>query len=808
MAGPASKQFHLEIAHILFLDTVGYSKLMTKEQRELQDVLNTVVRTTARFQAAEASGRLIRLPTGDGMALVFTDSLESPIICALEISRAIQAHPRLRLRMGIHSGSVTRVVDVNDQSNVVGAGMNMAERVMSCADANHILLSQRAAEDLSEYDRWRPYLHELGECKVKHGVRLSIVNFYDDQFGNADSPAKFKEKAAPASFAGYLRSGRGMLIAGGLVVLLLLGGYFVLDSSTQRERSPQIASPPLPAVDKSIAVLPFENLSENKADAIFVNGVQDEILTNLSRVANLKVISRTSTLQYRGGMERNLREIGQALGAAFVVEGSVQRNRNQVRVNVQLIDARSDTHVWAQSYDRDEVDAFALESELAKTIAEKLEVELSPAEKAAIEEQSTSDPLAHDLYTEGNTLLSAPRFNVQGTLNKLAAADLFAKAVARDPNYFQAYCKLASVHDQIYLNGPDHTPARLALAEAALKAAQRLRPDAGETHLALAEHLYCGHLDHDRARQELELARRSLPNEPLIFELTGFIDRRRGRWEESTTNLLRALDLDPRNTYFLQQLAVSYQFLRRFDEAAAMLDRALTILPNDPSLRVIRAGLALHARADPRPMHQVIDDLVAHDRNAVAGIADEWLFLALCERDLVAAEKAISAMTADGYSNQGVQFTRAWCDGLVARIRGDASAARSEFAAARTEVESSLRSEPNHAQALSLLGMIDAALGQKEDAIREGRRAVELQPLQRNSIDGALAIEYLAVTYAWAGETEQALEQLKRATTIPGDVSYGQLRLHPFWDPLRGDPRFERIVTSLAPAAVPPAAAR
>jgi TolB-like protein len=479
MAGHASTEFHLEIAHILFIDTVGYSKLLTKEQRELQNALNEIVHGSERFRSAEAAGKLIRLPTGDGMALVFGDSLESPIICAMEICRAIRDHPGFQLRMGIHSGPVTRLVDVNGQSNVAGGGVNMAERVMSCADANHILLSKRAADDLAEYELWRPYLHDLGDCEGKHGAKLSLVNFYSEEFGNPELPARFKHKQLAKASLANLRSRWGKIMVG--VGLLLLGGvsllYFLAHNSGRRTASAnQQGAAVMPAAEKSIAVLPFENLSERKSDANFANGVHDEILTDLAKVSDLKVISRTSTMQYRTGMERNLREIGKALGAARVVEGSVQRDGQRVRVSVQLIDARSDTHLWAESYERDVADTFALESELAETIVAQLKAKLSPEEKAAIEEESTSDPLAHDLFLEANALITMPLFNVQGTQNLFEAADLLEKAVARDPNYFQAYCKLASVHDQIYLNGPDQTPARLALADAALKAAQRTLP--------------------------------------------------------------------------------------------------------------------------------------------------------------------------------------------------------------------------------------------------------------------------------------------------------------------------------------------
>ncbi len=598
------------------------------------------------------------------------------------------------------------------------------------------------------------------------------------------------------------------LAAAGLVLAAFaLGTYWVWHPwGIQRLASPtdQLGLPAMPArpaiPEKSIAVIPFANLSDEKQNAYFTDGVQDEILTDLAKVAGLKVISRTSAMQYRAGAERNLREIGLALGVAYILEGTVQRDGRRVRVRAQLIDARTDAHLWGDQYDRDLSDLFALQSDLAKTIVAQLETRLSPAEKAAIEEKPTSDSGAHDLYLRANALISGPLFNVQGTSDLFKAVALLNQAVARDPDYLLAYCRLASAHDQIYLTGPDHTPARLALAEAAVHAAQRLQPDAGVTHLAVAEHLYCGFLAYDEARRELEIASRSLPNEPLIYELAGFIDRRQGRWEASTRNLAQALELDPLNTYTLHQMAVSYQLLRRFADAATALDRALRILPNDTGLRVARAGLDLHARGDSQSMHSTIEQIVTENPEAAPGLADEWLYLALCERDPVAADRAVAAMTPQGYNNEGIRFPRSWCEALAARARGDGAAANAAFTAARDEVEQSLQDEPDQWQALCVLAMIDAALDRKGEAIREGRRAALILPASKDSINGPLVAEYLAVTYAWTAEKDAAFDQLSAVAQLPGDVSYGQLLLHPFWDALRDDPRFDKIVASLAPA--------
>ncbi len=594
-----------------------------------------------------------------------------------------------------------------------------------------------------------------------------------------------------------------------LIAALAVSGYWFWHPQRSAAHPPAVSSLPLPGTntappipEKSIAVLPFEDLSADKENAQFANGVHDEILTDLAKVSDLKVISRTSTMQYRSGAERNLREIGKALGTAHVVEGTVQRTGNRVRVSAQLIDARTDIHLWADHYDRDLADLFALESELAETIVGQLKSRLSPEEKAAMEKPPTTDPIAHDFYLRADALIAASVFNVEGTANLFEAANLLEKAVAQDPTYYLAYGRLASVHDQIYLTGTDHTMARLSLAGAALKTAQRLRPEAGETHLALAEHLYCGFFDFDRARQELEFARRSLPNEPRVFELAGYIDRRQGRWDESMRNLMRALELDPRNAYTLQQVALSYHYLRRFEDEAAIIDRALDILPNDVGLRLARAASDLDWHANPQLSHTAIQTVIAEDPQAATGLADQWITVALCERDPAAAARALDAMTSENTSNEGFVYPRSWWEALVARAQGKPEEEQAALLTARHEVEKNAIDQPNYGEPLSLLGLIDARLGRKDEAIREGRRAVELIPLDKDSINGALAVHYLAAIYAWAGEKDAAIDQLTTAARIPAGVTYGLLRLHPFWDSLRGDPRFEKIVASLAPEAV------
>jgi serine/threonine-protein kinase len=821
VSAEVKKEIELEIAYVLFVDIVGYSKLLIDQQRRLLELLNEIVRGTEQFRKAEANHRLITIPTGDGMALVFYNTPEAPVECALEICRAVKEHPELRLRMGVHSGPVSGVVDVSGRANIAGAGINIAQRVMDCGDAEHILLSKHVAEDLEQLGHWKKHLHDLGEAEVKHGSRVSVVNLYTDELGNPEVPQKFlqaRQKAAAAVpiAAEKPQGSRSWVIAAAVIVFgaVAIGGFLLsrrsapVVSSAIAPTAPAAAPTPVvsaaPAVanvpEKSIAVLPFENLSRDPDNAFFTDGVQDEILTALAKVADLKVISRTSVMQYKTGAQRNLREIGQQLGVAHLLEGSVQRAANKVRVNAQLIDARNDAHLWAQTYDRDLADVFAIQSEIAKAIADQLQAKLSPTEKAAIEQRPTTDLVAFDLYTRAKSLrLSTMTFSVLANSNLAQAAELLNQAVKRDPAFLLAWCELASTHDRLYLLGFDHTPARLALGDAAVQAALRLNPNAGETHLAVAQHRYRGYRDYDGARAEIAIAQRTLPNDPLPFELLGYIDRRQGRWDEFIRNLERAIELDPRNFYTLQQMALGYQYLRRYSDMARVLDRALTIVPNDVDTRVARALVELNWHADTRPLHNMIETVLAENPAIAPTLADTWLTLALCEHDLPTASRAVAALGNNAISMDVIFLSPTFAQGLVAKVQGDTEAAKTFFTKARAEQEEKVRAQPDYAPGLCVLGLIDAGLGRKDDALREGKRAMELLPISKDSINGAHMIEYFTITAAWAGDKDLAIQQLEFATQNPSFLTYGQLKLHPYWDSLRGDPRFEKIVNSLAP---------
>jgi len=443
-----------ELGHVLFMDIVGYSKLLVDEQSDLTRELNQIVRNSEQVRSAEAKGRLIRLPTGDGMALVFFTSPEAPMQCALEISRALKQYPTIKLRMGLHSGPVNPVSDVNERENVAGVGINIAKRVMDCGDAGHILLSKRVAEDLSQYARWRGHVHELGQIEVKHGVKVEVASFYNDEVGNAELPERFK-RAADANRRAVKRKRNKILIGAAVLTAIASGAGFWVFFHQSSWRA-------LPISDKSIAVLPLENLSEENENAYFADGVQDELLSNLAKIKDLKVISRTSVMQYKTGITRNLKEIAQQLGVSNVVEGSVRRSGNHMRVSVQLIDALTDRHIWSENYDRTLADSVTLQGELASEIAAALGATLSPQEKARVEATPTKNTAAYDAYLRGRAVEGEWTADFS---NFERAAQAYREAVTLDPNFALAWVYLSAADSGLYWNGVDPTPARLAAAK-------------------------------------------------------------------------------------------------------------------------------------------------------------------------------------------------------------------------------------------------------------------------------------------------------------------------------------------------------
>ena len=790
------------------MDVVGYSKLLINDQSEILEQLNRVVRDTNQFREADAAGKLIRLATGDGIALVFFNNPEAPVKCALEISQALQSYPHIRLRMGVHSGPINPISDVNDRTNVTGAGINIAQRVMDCGDAGHILISRRVAEDLEQYRQWQPHLHDLGIIEVKHGVPVHIFNLYKDEVGNPKVPAKLK--VAPSSADARARVKRRQIIAAilGIAALILGSGLWLIahpsrlksTSSTPTPASNAVAAAP----EKSIAVLPFENLSKDEENAYFAGGVQDEILNDLAKIADLKIISRTSVMKYKSGPERNLREIAKTLGVSHVVEGSVQRVAGRVRVNVQLIDARNDAHVWAEHYDRDVADIFAIQSDIAQQIADQLRAKLSPSEKAAIAERPTADPVAYAYYTRAKEMDRLT--NWEGDEKNLnQKVELLEKAIQRDPNFALAYCDLAKAQLDLF-SEPDRKP--FELAKKATETALRLRPDLAEPHLALARYYWftgpfadpAGAITYyDRAREELAIVRRKLPNNAEALMIEALIGRHQNRWDASLANLRRASELDPQNgeiTYRLQQI---YFEMRRYSEFEQLIKKEAAsggLLPGSFNWLAVTKL----AQGDPVAAQSFMEQV------PLEFSPGEWIWntrfkTALYLRDYETANRVIAATPAKWADTAFGEQTSSWAEGQVARARGDKQKALAAFADARQKIEVKFGDKPKDAPYLSELGTLDAGLGQKEEAIREARRAVELLPIVKESLNGPDLVANLALVYAWTGERDAALEQLETVATIPAGPTYGDLRFNPCWDSLRGDKRFDKIVAAAKTAS-------
>jgi TolB-like protein/class 3 adenylate cyclase/Flp pilus assembly protein TadD len=809
MSSAPSSDTKFEIGHVLFVDIVGYSKLLISEQSDLVQHLKEMVRGCEQVRAADAAGKLIRLATGDGMALVFRNSPEAPAQCALELARADQQQPELKLRMGIHSGPINEVTDVNDRVNVTGAGINLAQRVMDCGDARHILLSQRVADDLEQYPRWRPLLHELGECEVKHGARLRLVNLYTDELGNPAVPEKLQQaqstgptldetvRTRPTKIS-FVRRAIFLLIA--ITLLAIPALIFTPAILKSRRALPAASAPPkstvAPAIpEKSIAVLPFENLSEEKANAFFADGVQDEILTNLAKIADLKVISRTSVIQYRSGTVRNLREIGKQLGVAFLLEGSVQRAGGKVRVNAQLIDARTDAHLWAQTYDRDLADVFAIQSDIASRIAEQLQAKLAPEEKARITAKPTQNSEAYLLYLQANELAHV----AASKQDAFDAAELYDRAIALDSHFALALARASIWNGTIYSMGrqPDRKNRARALADEAL----RLAPDLGEAHLALGLCYYRIDADYEKARREFAIAGAALPNSSEVLDVSGYIYRRQGRWRDALAVFQRANELDPRAANF-DGLPDTLRVLRQWAAATGAYQHGLQLEPQLADGWYGLAYLQFVQSQDPAEATATLGRLPQAMKSKPLTIVAQWDY-AMLARDFTAATKAVPNLDrsiAEFPVVEPVQFYEA----CIAVAQADFERAHGLFEKVRPLHEAGVRDHPDDPIFHAALGKLYALLGQKEDAIREARRAMELCPESKDAVSGPAYATDLAFVYAQTGEVEQAVTLLAHLLTTPAAerITLAHLRLSWEWDPLRKDPRFQKILEGPEPKTV------
>ncbi len=806
MTAEPNSDSRLEIAHVLFMDIVGYSKLLVDEQSDLARQLNLIVRNTEEFRAAEAAGKLLRLPTGDGMVLAFFGSPEEPVRCAIQIAKGLRAQPQLPLRMGIHSGPVDRVTDVNDASNVAGAGINMAQRVMDCGDTGHILLSKRVADDLAQYGRWRTQLHELGEVEVKHGVTVSVVNFYGDGFGNPAIPAtverlRQRQEISSRSDQRRFRKKRRFLIAAALLVTALLISLAIFGYTTARKLKTTIAGPAASSIpEKSIAILPFENLSTEKDDAFFADGIQDDVLTSLGKIKELTVIGRNSVMAYRGAaVGGKLREIGKTLGVAHVLQGSVRRSANRVVVNVQLIDTRDEHQRWTERYERTMTDALSLQGELAVEIARELRATLSPSEKSIVAAKPTENPEAYLLYLRAREI----EIRLGAEQKEYAeASKLYREAIERDPKFALARARLSfriSFSVSNFFASDAERKEALAQAEESL----RLNPNLGEARIALAAYRFWCQREPEPALAELVRAQELLPNSSEVWSMRAMIYKRQNKFRERIAALQHGETLDPRDTRSLGLLASTFFAVRQWPEAIRTIDRMRALLPGEYRFEGWRAMAEFR-------MTGVLDPLKKIVAQPPAGTPPEalnrWRYdIAMLERDYPAAERFLREIPAATFQPIEGDTPKLVHEALLAVARGaDATTLESALVAAREEIEKLLTDHPDFVDMYWRLGLIDAFRGRKEDAIREGRRGIELSNfsmLEKNDASAALAL-----IYARTGEPDEAIKLIEQLLTLPANMdsswvsmTQADLKWSWVWDPLRNDSRFQKILEGPEP---------
>jgi TolB-like protein/Tfp pilus assembly protein PilF len=778
MATEVTPKVRVEIGHVLFMDIVGYSKLSVDEQHQIQQQLNEIVRGTKQFRATPAN-KLTILPTGDGMALVFFTSPEAPVECAIEISAELKSYPQVQLRMGIHSGPVSRTTDMNQRTNIAGAGINMAQRVMDCGDARHILLSKHAAEDLEHYAHWKPWLHDLGEVEVKHGFRVPIANFYSAEVGNPALPSKFKQQARLRA-----RQRRNWVALGGAGLAVVGVVAFVLLRYLTNIQ-----------LEKSIAVLPFENLTAEKENAYFAGGIQDQILTDLAKIGDLRVISRSSVMGYTSNRP-NIREIAKTLGVAAVVEGSVQRVANRIRISVQLIKAATDEHVWAENYEKDISDIFAAQRDAAFEIASKLHAQLSKSEKARLEQKPTTNSGAYLVYLQAQ---DAWWYGQEVKEVEKVVIPLYRKAVELDPTFALAFAKLSYCEAFMYWNSSSLSVLQQARAHAS--EAIRLQPNLPEAHFALGYiHLWGDH-DYAAGLAEFELARTGLPNDADVFSAIGHIQRKQGKWAESTASYEKAAELNPKDTItWGMSLAGNYWKMRDYAKAAKMFDKAIAADPNFFQNHIWRAWLEFDSKEDTRPLEQ----LVAKTRENVDPDGEMTFAryqLNIFQRKFDEALAVLDRSSADYIESitptSGADYSKARYRAFAYRFKNDAANAQRYFEEARTSLEQKVQENPSIGPMHASLAQAYAGLGRKEDAMNEAKRAVELLPESADVTQGLHQTMMIAQMYAMLGDADSAIPLIEHLLSTPSGLTTSWLKLDPVWDPIRGDPRFTALCQKL-----------
>jgi TolB-like protein/class 3 adenylate cyclase len=793
MSSESPSELKFDIGHVLFIDIVGYSKLLIAEQSDQIQTLREIVRATEQFKKAEAEGKLLRLPTGDGGALVFRNSLEAPVLCALEISKALKSHPELKVRMGIHSGPVNEITDLNEQANIAGVGINMAQRVMDCGDAGHILLSKRVADDLEQYPQWRSHLSDLGECEVKHGARVSVVNLYTDDAGNRAAPQKFRAVEATVPAAGH-RTKKKHLVAGALIFTALIIVATAWFLSRQKGGPPSTASTisstsvAAPIPEKSIAVLPFENLSDDKSNAYFAEGIQDEILTRLAKIAALKVVSRTSTQKYKSAPD-NLREVGKQLGVANLLEGSVQKAGNAVHINVQLIKAATDEHVWAESYDRELQNIFGVEGEVAGAIADQLNAKLSGKEKQELGARPTKNPDAYDAYLRGLAFEGGVQ-DFQASL--LKSIDAFENAVRLDPEFAIAWAHLCRQNGLAFINNVGQAPELREAARKALDMAIKFGPELVETQLAKAYYKYYCERDYEGAKAQLESIRRQYPNNAVVSEFLGGIARRQGQWEQSRALYAQAVELDPQNIFLLTDAALTDLAMRDAVAAQKHLGRARDLSPQNSTVISFLAQ-SFQLGGDIAQAQALLDTVQPKRGDGIYVTTAVTNAILLRRYDSALAMLKAQLEQPDALGNALGVFENALGD--LERHAGNTAEATMAYQKAKQVVNDLLRAQPENSEFLIQLAWAEACLGDRATALAHARQAIAALPASKDAFVGPGYEDTLARIEAHFGEKERAIAALQHLLSIPygSPVTPALLRLDPDWDNLRGDPRFQKL---------------
>jgi TolB-like protein/class 3 adenylate cyclase/regulator of sirC expression with transglutaminase-like and TPR domain len=810
MTTEAASETRFEIGHVLFIDIVGYSKLLLEEQKERLHALCEIVLATAQVIKAQ-NEQLVTLPTGDGMALVFRNSSEEPAQCALEIARALKEHPEIQLRMGIHSGPVSEVGDVTGRRNIAGPGINIAQRVMNCGDPGHILVSERVAGDLGQYRQWRASLHDLGECDVKHNLRLHLFNLHTEAGGNAAVPEKLRKRRKSKAVIGRSRRRvssppvphwRLAATLGMIMLLSLALLWWLLRSPNSKESSLAAATPfatPLaPIPEKSIAVLPFENLSSDKENVYFAEGVQDEILTKLASITDLKVISRASTQNYQAKPD-NLNRVSQELGVATVLEGTVQRASDKVRVNVQLIDARADSHLWARSFDGDAKDIFAVESKVAQEVADSLRAKLSPAEVNKLASAPTNNPAAYDLFLKGDYEARVAQSSLSNqSWNQ--AASWYQQAINRDPTFALATARLVEArmlrHWFIEPFNESELPEIKRMAERALA----LQPNLPEAHIALGTVYYYGYRQYEQALAEFSRAVQLRPNNSQALEYMGYVHRRQGKLELALEELTKALEQNPRDAALAGNRADIYIQRREWLEAQPPLKAAIAL---DPHNVLSMRGLLLTILNGSGDIQEGLKVLATYPPDSklivnstigdITGVTGDGAYTYVLAREYPAALRTWENATTTSQAEE--------CRQLAARaairvIAGDFAGAQMVAEKAKPILEQRLSDQPGDILTHTELSWVYLALKRNVDARKLTQQSAALLPPEKDLLVGYHILAGEAMIAGQSGAGSEAVDILRHLLAVPAGqaASICRLRIDPVWDPIRNVPAFQQLL--------------